>query len=206
MNLYYSSPSEQKDPAFTVLNVIHSAGRASGKIAADFTRIDHKGLSIFHNTSPVRMPVHHEVKEAALDEVGQEGFLMTMEERYPGALVLDLEKIPRNADIPGLPASFLEEFMVPVIIPVHTFYLTFKGREHRDHERRDKIPGMEKEVLSFTIQACDRFFQIRDIVMGIPKDTYLQSGTPQCLCSCVVRKMVPKYPPTVPHSCSSRHG
>jgi hypothetical protein len=182
MNQYYSLPSEQKDPAFTSLCVIQSAGRASGQIAADFTRIDHQCLSIFRDKSPMRVSVHHEVKKPALDEVGQEGFLMAMEERYPDALVMNLEKIARNADIPGFPASFLEEVMVPVVIPLHTFYLAFKCREHRDHERRDKIPGMEKELLGFTIQACHRLFQIGDIVMGIPKDTNLQRDIPQFLC------------------------
>jgi hypothetical protein len=182
MNLYYSLASEQKDPAFTILCVIQSAGRAPGQIAADFTGIDHQGLCIFRYKSPVRVPVHHEVKKPALDEVGQEGFLMAMEKRYPDALIVNLEKIAGNADIPGLPASFLEKVMVPVIIPVHTFYFAFKGREHRDHERRDKIPGMEKELLSFTIQACHRLFQIGDIVMGIPKYTNLQRDIPQFLC------------------------
>ena len=176
MNLYHSSPSEQKDPAFASLCVIHSARRASGQIAADFTRIDHTGLSIFRDKSPVRVPVHHEVKKTALDEVGKKGFLMTMEERYPDTPAVDFKKITGDTDIPGLPASFLEEVMVPVIIPVHTFYLTFKGREHRDYKRRDKITGMEKELPGFTIQESHRFFQIRDMVMGIPKYADPQQG------------------------------
>jgi hypothetical protein len=206
MNLYYSSPSEQKDPAFTLLCVIDSTGRTPGQIPADFTRIDHKGLCIFGNKGPVRVPVHHEVKKPALDEVSQEGLLMAMEERYPDSVVVNLEKITWDADIPGLPAPFLEGVMVAVIISVNTFYLTFKGREHRDHEWRDKIPGMEKELLRFMIQSCHRFFQIGDIVMGIPKYTYFQRDTPQFLCSCVARKMVPECPFTVPESCSSRYG
>ena len=184
MNPHYSSPSEQKDPAFTLLRVIYSTGRTPGQIPADFTRIDHQCFCIFGDKSPVRVPVHHEVKKPALDEVGEEGFLMAMEERYPDSLVVNLEKITWYADIPGLPAPFLEEGMVPVIISVNTYYLTFKGREHRDHEWRDKIPGMEKELLRFTIQSCHRFFQIGDIVMGIPKYTYFQRDT--TLSSCVV--------------------
>jgi len=206
MNLYYSSPSEQKDPAFTLLCVIDSTGRTPGQIPADFTRIDHQCFCIFGNKSPVRVPVHHEVKKPALDKVGQEGFLMAMEERYPDSLVMSLEKITWNADIPGLPAPFLEELMVPVIISVNTCYLTFQGREHRDNEWRDKIPGMEKDLISFMIQACHRFFQIGDIVMGIPKYTYFQRTT---LSSCVAAWCVKWFrstPSPYLTKCSSRYG
>jgi hypothetical protein len=115
--------------------------------------------------------MHHEVKEPALDKVCQKGFFMAVKERNPDILVLNLEEITLDADVPGLPASFLEEIMIPVIIPVNPFHLAFKSRKHRDYERRDEIPGMEKELFGFTIQESYRFFKIRDMIVGIPQYT-----------------------------------
>jgi len=127
--------------------------------------------------------MHHDIKKFALDQVGQEPFFMAMEERYPGSPVLGLEKSTLNADIPGLFASLLKEVVVAIIVPVYPYHLTVKGSEHRDDEWRDKITGMEKDLLCFTIQAGHRSFQLRDIVMGIAKNTYLQRDVD--LSSCV---------------------
>ena len=117
MNLYYSSPSEQKYPALTVQRVIDCAGRVSGQVAAHFTRVYYKGMSDFPYRGPVGVAMHNEVKESALDKVSQKGFLMAVQESNPDTLVMNLEKIARDADIQGLPAPFLGRSWSPSLFP-----------------------------------------------------------------------------------------
>ena len=70
MKLYYSSPSEEEDPPFTILDIVHSTCWVSGKVTAYFTRIDYKGLSVLPNKRPVGVSVYHQIEKSAFDEIG----------------------------------------------------------------------------------------------------------------------------------------
>ena len=51
---------------------------------------------------------------------------------------------------------------------------------------------MEKELPSFSIQELHGFFQVREMVMGVPEYTDFQRETPPILCGRMMGKMVPE--------------
>jgi len=64
--------------------------------------------------------------------------------------------------------------MITVIVPIHPRDFPCKGRQYRDHERGDEVPGVEIPICSLTVQHLHRFFDMGEMIVGISEHPYPQ--------------------------------
>jgi len=113
------------------------------------------------------MPMNDQVKESALDQVSQQHVLVTMEQGNPESFAFHIVKVAYNLHVSSIAAPVLQEIAVSIVVPEYPDYSSLKPGEDWYHERRDEIPGMEKEVVRFTVQELDSLPDSREVIMSV---------------------------------------